>query len=116
MAKTAASPAQTGANKIFHGKIFVLEGDFGRFPRTHINIARLIALHGGSVDKMVTDKTTHLVTTIEEFRKKTPASKFSQMSILLRYFHSIFLTFLCNSRKGDCYGEGKMQNCSMGLR
>ncbi|KFY09946.1 hypothetical protein V491_07879, partial [Pseudogymnoascus sp. VKM F-3775] len=69
MAKTAAVPP---ADRIFAGKVFVLQGDFGRYPRTHINIARLIARHGGRVDSMVTDKTTLLVTTIEEFGKRTP--------------------------------------------
>lgn len=73
MAKTAAVPP---ADRIFAGKVFVLQGDFGRYPRTHINIARLIARHGGRVDSMVTDKTTLLVTTIEEFGKRTPPSKF----------------------------------------
>ncbi|OBT70202.1 hypothetical protein VE03_00083 [Pseudogymnoascus sp. 23342-1-I1] len=70
MAKTPALPP---ADKIFAGKIFVLQGDFGRYPRTHLNIARLIARHGGRVDSTVTERTTLLVTTIEEFRKGTPA-------------------------------------------
>ncbi|KFY87678.1 hypothetical protein V500_06837 [Pseudogymnoascus sp. VKM F-4518 (FW-2643)] len=70
MAKTPALPP---ADKIFAGKVFVLQGNFGRYPRTHLNITRLIARHGGRVDTMVTDRTTLLVTTIEEFRKRTPA-------------------------------------------
>lgn len=80
MAKTAALPP---ADKIFAGKVFVLQGDFGRYPRTHLNIARLIARHGGRVDNMVTDRTTLLVTTIEEFRKRTPPSKFAFISVSL---------------------------------
>ncbi|ELR10209.1 hypothetical protein VC83_02993 [Pseudogymnoascus destructans] len=70
MAKTSAVPP---ADKIFAGKVFVLQGDFGRFPRTHLNIARLIARHGGRVDSTVTDRTTLLVTTIEEFQKRSSA-------------------------------------------
>ncbi|OBT80678.1 hypothetical protein VF21_00380 [Pseudogymnoascus sp. 05NY08] len=70
MAKTSAVPP---ADKIFAGKVFVLQGDFGRYPRTHPNIALLIARHGGRVDSTVTDRTTLLVTTIEEFNKRTPA-------------------------------------------
>lgn len=80
MAKTAALPP---ADKIFAGKIFVLQGDFGRFPRTHLNIARLIARHGGRVDSMVTDRTNLVVTTIEEFQKRTPASEFAFVSFSL---------------------------------
>ncbi|KFY48240.1 hypothetical protein V495_01499, partial [Pseudogymnoascus sp. VKM F-4514 (FW-929)] len=70
MVKTAAPPT---ADKIFAGKTFVLQGDFGRYPRTHINIAKLIARHGGRVDAMVTDRTNIVVTTLDEFRKRTPA-------------------------------------------
>ncbi|KFY33815.1 hypothetical protein V494_07300 [Pseudogymnoascus sp. VKM F-4513 (FW-928)] len=70
MVKSAAVPPP---DKIFAGKVFVLQGDFGRFPRTRLNIARLIARHGGRVDRMVTDKTTLVVTTIEEFQKRSPA-------------------------------------------
>lgn len=80
MAKTSAVPP---ADKIFAGKVFVLQGDFGRFPRTHLNIARLIARHGGRVDSTVTDRTTLLVTTIEEFQKRPPASKFAFVFISL---------------------------------
>ncbi|OBT93997.1 hypothetical protein VE01_07121 [Pseudogymnoascus verrucosus] len=70
MAKKSAVPP---ADKIFAGKVFVLQGDFGRYPRTHLNIARLIAGHGGCVDSTVTDRTTLLVTTIDEFHKRPPA-------------------------------------------
>lgn len=110
MAKIAALPP---ADKIFAGKVFVLQGDFGRYPRTHLNITRLIARHGGRVDTMVTDRTTLLVTTIEEFRKRTPASKFAYFQS--HCFSVTLLTFACSSREGYLIGKGEMQNRSMGI-
>lgn len=110
MAKTTALPPP---DKIFAGKVFVLQGDFGRYPRTHLNIARLIERHGGRVDSMVTDRTTLLVTTIEEFRKRTPASKFAFISVSLLL--SDPLTFACSSREGYLIGKSEMQNRSMGI-
>jgi NAD-dependent DNA ligase len=91
MVKTSAPPQ---ADKIFAGKTFVLQGDFGRYPRTHVNIAKLIARHGGRVDAMVTDRTNLVVTTLDEFRKRTPASMsafISLFSLFLCYFDILFL-------------------------
>jgi NAD-dependent DNA ligase len=90
MVKTSAPPP---ADKIFAGKTFVLQGDFGRFPRTHVNIAKLIARHGGRVDAMVTDRTNLVVTTLDEFRKRTPASMFYCHLCFLYYFATVVLCF-----------------------
>lgn len=115
MAKIAAVPPP---DKIFAGKVFVLQGDFGRYPRTHLNIARLIARHGGRVDTMVTDKTTLLVTTIEEFRKRTPASKCALIFIsfsLLSQKQPLLTVISGCSREGNLVGQGEMPNCSVGI-
>lgn len=88
----ASSPAPS--DKIFAGKIFVLQGDFGRHPRTHVNIAKLIARYGGRVDAVVTDRTNLVVTTIDEFRKRTPASKFTFILCFLYFFVYFVTSFL----------------------
>lgn len=86
MAKANPSSSLPTPNKVFAGKTFVLQGDFGKFPRTHLNITRLIVKHGGRVNKMVTDKTTLLVTTIEEFKKMPPSSASDHIPISLLSF------------------------------
>lgn len=84
-----SAPPPTSA-KIFTGKTFVLQGNFGKYPRMHQNISRLIAQHGGHVDPKVTMRTTHVVTTLEEFRKMPPNSKFLLASSAIPFL-SIFV-------------------------
>jgi hypothetical protein len=39
-------------------------------PLTYENIAQYITLHGGTYEREVTDDTTHLICSIEEYKKK----------------------------------------------
>lgn len=60
---------------IFKGKVFVLCGNFkeGKDGKlwTHPSIARMIRKHGGKVDQFVSHRTTHCVTTLDEFKNRT---------------------------------------------
>ncbi len=68
--------------KIFRDKYFVLQGNFTSGDlsarqnevRSHKNIAKLILKYGGGVDQNVTNRTTHVVTTVNEFKRNPPNS------------------------------------------
>ena len=62
-------------SKVFAGKVFVLQGTFGPPPRTHANVGKMIKWHGGEVELNVGKRTTHVVTTLKEFRRRPPNSK-----------------------------------------
>lgn len=54
-----------GRKAIFSGKTFVLCGEF---PNSHNMMEGWITHHGGRVDKLVTNETTHLVCTMDNFK------------------------------------------------
>ena len=56
-----------GRNAVFTGKVFVISGEF---KDSHENMEKWIVRHGGRVDKVVTDETTHLVCTMQNFKDK----------------------------------------------
>jgi NAD-dependent DNA ligase len=56
-----------GRKAVFAGKVFVLSGEF---PNQHGVMEGWITHHGGRVDKVVTDETTHLVCTMDNFKNK----------------------------------------------
>ncbi|TAQ84637.1 hypothetical protein B7494_g7041 [Chlorociboria aeruginascens] len=57
-----------GLKQIFTGKVMSLCGEWK--GRKHEQIKKWIELHGGRVEKEVTEMTTHLICSIENFKKK----------------------------------------------
>lgn len=76
--KTKAGPK---VKQIFVGKVMVLAGEFP--DESHEKISGWITAHGGQRDREVTDDTTHLICTIEEYKKKTAAGEILLLPILL---------------------------------
>lgn len=64
-AKRSARPMKP----IFKGKSFSFSGDFGS-AWAYDKVARWITLHGGTYTVDVTSETTHLICTLESFKKK----------------------------------------------
>jgi NAD-dependent DNA ligase len=64
--RKAAMPLK-GRNAVFTGKVFVISGEF---KDSHENMEKWIIRHGGRVDKVVTDDTTHLVCSMQNFKDK----------------------------------------------
>ena len=61
-----------GRGAVFVGKVFVMSGEF---PNHHDVVEGWITHHGGRVDKVVTDETTHLVCTMDNFKNKVRNGK-----------------------------------------
>lgn len=55
---------------IFRGKVMSFSGDFGE-NWTHEQMANWIKLHGGEYVREITEGTTHLICTIEDYKRKT---------------------------------------------
>jgi NAD-dependent DNA ligase len=55
--------------QIFAGKNFSLTGDFGE-AWAYDKVANWIKVHGGKYEREVGDETTHLVCTIEAYKKE----------------------------------------------
>jgi NAD-dependent DNA ligase len=69
--------ASGNVKQIFRGKEMSLSGTFiscGK-PAPHEKIAAWITAHGGTFATEVTDSTTHLVSSIEDFKKGTEQGK-----------------------------------------
>jgi len=62
-----------GRSAVFVGKVFVMSGEF---PNHHDVMEGWITHHGGRVDKVITDETTHLVCTMDNFKNKVPHGTF----------------------------------------
>jgi hypothetical protein len=60
---------------IFFGKTMSISGDFGE-GWSHEDMSRWIKLHGGQYEKEVTEETTHLICTIDDYTKKTSQGMF----------------------------------------
>lgn len=71
-----------GRSAVFVGKVFVLSGEF---PNHHDVMEGWITHHGGRVDKAVTDETTHLVCTMDNFKNKVRHGK----ALLLAQNHGL---------------------------
>jgi NAD-dependent DNA ligase len=56
--------------QIFRGKIFSFSGDFGE-NWAHEQMADWIKAHGGQYEREVSANTTHLICTVEHYKKKT---------------------------------------------
>jgi hypothetical protein len=66
--------------QIFTKQVMVLAGEF---DETYEQIAGWITAHGGRRDREVTEETTHLICSIAEFKKATPAGTSPQAFPLL---------------------------------
>jgi hypothetical protein len=62
---------------IFKGLMMSICGNHFKFDKslTYESIAQYITLHGGTYEREVTDDTTHLICSIEEYKKKGPQGK-----------------------------------------
>lgn len=67
------STPMKGRKAVFVGKVFVLSGEF---PNAHGVMEGWITRHSGRVDKVVTDETTHLVCTMDNFKNKVSDGKY----------------------------------------
>jgi NAD-dependent DNA ligase len=56
--------------QIFRRKIFSFSGDFGE-NWAHEQMADWIKAHGGQYEREVSANTTHLICTVEHYKKKT---------------------------------------------
>jgi NAD-dependent DNA ligase len=66
--KAKAKPSRS-IKQIFAGKNFSLTGDFGE-AWAYDKVVNWIKVHGGKYEREVGDKTTHLVCTIEAYKKE----------------------------------------------
>ena len=69
------SRPKKASKQIFRGKVFVLSGESGLTNGTHANISKWIIGHGGQMEKNVSENTTHLICTIENFKNKVREGK-----------------------------------------
>jgi hypothetical protein len=75
VAPKAISKKAKGSKKmkpIYAGKSMSFSGVFGGSNWTHEKMAGWIELHGGECTPEVTEETTHLICTIEDYKKQTP--------------------------------------------
>jgi len=64
-----ARKASKNMKPIFAGKTFSLTGDFGE-GWTHEKVAVWVTAHGGRYEREVTEDTTHLIASLENFKKR----------------------------------------------
>jgi BRCA1 C Terminus (BRCT) domain len=86
-----AHPQKKGP-PIFLNKVFAITGDFG-LKNTHESIKRWISYHSGQVRGEVTKETTHLICSIEDYKKKAPHGKLSPFLAVLPH-PNLIRTFL----------------------
>lgn len=68
--KSIRTKAPKRMKQIFAGRSFSFSGDFGH-NWAHEQMANWIRAHGGLYEREVSEDTTHLVCTIEDYEKKT---------------------------------------------
>lgn len=63
--------------QVFKGKVISSLGLFENCGKMHgpEDIAKWVVSHGGRYEKQVTEDTTHLICSIEDFKKKHPQGK-----------------------------------------
>ncbi|RFU34659.1 hypothetical protein B7463_g1732, partial [Scytalidium lignicola] len=69
-ASRSASVKKRPVQQVFMGKTLSLSGDFGQ-DMSYRDMARLITMHGGTFVKDVTDDTVILISTLDDFKKKS---------------------------------------------
>jgi hypothetical protein len=73
--KAIAKKSKKALKKIFRGKVMSFSGDFGD-GWSHEQMANWVKLHGGEYVREVNKETTHLICSIEDYRKKTTQGMF----------------------------------------
>jgi len=72
-AKKAQSKAPSrGVKQIFKGLVISFSGDFGGDSWSHESMGRWFTLHGGVWEREVCEDTTHLICSIDDYKKKAP--------------------------------------------
>lgn len=79
----------TQLKQIFRGMEMSLSGSFTGCDKSlpHDQIAKWITLHGGSFEREVTDNTTHLICSIEDYKKSTPQGNYPLISLASYNFY-----------------------------
>lgn len=72
--------------QIFRGKVMSFSGDFSSIGWDHEKMAKWIKVHGGEYAREVNEDTTHLICTIDDYKKKTPQGR-----LLARLFQLILI-------------------------
>lgn len=73
--KARKANAEKPLKQIFKGFSFSFSGSFGD-GWAHEDMARWIKTHGGEYEAEVSEDTTHLICTIEDYKKKTQQGLF----------------------------------------
>ena len=73
--KKIAKKAQKMLKPIFRGKVMAFSGDFGA-GWSHDQMSNWIRLHAGEYVRDISPKTTHLICSIEDYKKRTPQGMF----------------------------------------
>jgi hypothetical protein len=81
--RKAATKKERPMKAIFKGKVMSIAGSVMTTskndpqPITYESISRWITAHGGTYEKKVGPETTHLICSIEEYKKRTEQGKYS---------------------------------------
>jgi len=81
--RKAATKKERPMKAIFKGKVMSIAGSIMTTskndpqPITYESISRWITAHGGTYEKKVGPETTHLICSIEEYKKRTEQGKYS---------------------------------------
>jgi hypothetical protein len=95
-----SAKAVSKGKAIWAGEVFCLSGTF---KASHEDIRRWVNYHGGRVVDKVTDDTTYLICSMEDFEKKVTAGKFG---------HGIFRrnAYQMSSQRGEKAGKAVRDN------